>query len=339
MAETPRRTISLGHGSGGLLTHDLVREVFGSRLANPILDGWGDSALLELGGARIAFTTDSFVVSPLVFPGGDIGKLAVCGTVNDLAVAGAVPRFLSLAVVLEEGFDRDLLERIADSIARTAAAAGVAVVTGDTKVVEKGKGDGVYLNTAGVGLLRPAAPGGVASVRPGDAVLVNGPLGDHGAVIVSARSGIELASGLVSDCAPLAGLVDALYAAGVTPRFMRDPTRGGAAGVFAELARGSGCGVALEEERLPVRPEVRGVCDLLGMDPLLLANEGKVIVVVPPDEGPVALAAMQAHPHGAGAAALGTITDAHPGQVVLRTRYGGQRLIDMPVSDPLPRIC
>jgi len=339
MADPKSRTITLGHGSGGLLTHDLVHEVFGTRLKNPVLDGWGDSALLDLGGVRVAFTTDSFVVSPLFFPGGDIGKLAVCGTVNDLAVAGAVPRFLSLAVVLEEGFDLDRLERIADSIARAAAAAGVAVVTGDTKVVEKGKGDGVYLNTAGVGLLRPAAPGGAASVRPGDVVLVNGPLGDHGAVIVSARSGIELASGLVSDCAPLAGLIGALYEAGVTPRFMRDPTRGGAAGVLAELAHGSGCGVALDEERLPFRPEVRGVCDLLGMDPLVLANEGKVIVVVPPEQGAAALAAMRAHPHGAAAATIGTITEAHPGKVVLRTRYGGQRLIDMPVSDPLPRIC
>ena len=242
-------------------------------------------------------------------------------------------------MILEEGFDRDLLERIADSIAQTAAAAGVEVVTGDTKVVEKGKGDGVYLNTAGVGLLRPAAPGGAASVRPGDAVLVNGPLGDHGVVIVSARSGIELASGLVSDCAPLAGLVGALYAAGVTPRFMRDPTRSGAAGVLAELARGGSCGVALEEEHLPIRPEVRGVCDLLGMDPLVLANEGKVIVVVPAAQAAAALAALRGHPLGAAAAAIGVITDAHPGKVVLRTRYGGQRLIDMPVSDPLPRIC
>ncbi|MBI5479188.1 MAG: hydrogenase expression/formation protein HypE [Deltaproteobacteria bacterium] len=339
MAESRSRTISLGHGSGGLLTHDLVHEVFGARLANPVLDGGGDSALLEVGGARIAFTTDSFVVSPLVFPGGDIGKLAVCGTVNDLAVAGAVPRFLSLAVVLEEGFDRDLLERIADSIAHTAAAAEVLVVTGDTKVVEKGKGDGVYLNTAGVGLLRPAAPGGAASARPGDVVLVNGPCGDHGAVIVSARSGIELSSGLQSDCAPLGGLVAALYDAGVTPRFMRDPTRGGTAGVLAELARGGACGVEVDETSLPVRDEVRGVCELLGMDPLFLANEGKVIVVVPPEQAAAALAALRGHPHGTAAAAIGAITAAHPGQVVLRTRYGGQRLIDMPVSDPLPRIC
>ena len=339
MAEPPSRTISLGHGSGGLLTHDLVHEVFGSRLANPVLAAYGDSALLEVGGARIAFTTDSFVVSPLVFPGGDIGTLAVCGTVNDLAVAGAVPRFLSLAVVLEEGFDRDLLERIADSIARTAAAAGVLIVTGDTKVVEKGKGDGVYLNTAGVGLLRAQAPGGAATVRPGDVVLVNGPIGDHGAVIVSARSGIELSSGLESDCAPLGGLIAALYDAGVTPRFMRDPTRGGAAGVLAELAHGGPGGVDIDELALPVRDEVHGVCELLGMDPLFLANEGKVIVVVPPEQAAAALAALRAHPHGTAAAVIGSITDAHPGKVVLRTRYGGQRLVDMPVSDPLPRIC
>ena len=339
MGDPRDRTISLGHGSGGLLTRDLVREVFGARLANPVLDGWGDAALLEAGGARLAFTTDSFVVSPLVFPGGDIGKLAVCGTVNDLAVAGAVPRFLSLAVVLEEGFDRDLLERLADSIAGAAAAADVLVVTGDTKVEEKGKGDGVYLCTAGIGLLRAAAPVGERGVKPDDVILVNGPLGDHGAVIVSVRSGIELSSGLQSDCAPLGGLVAALYDAGVVPRFMRDPTRGGAAGVLAELARGAGCGVAIEEEHLPVRDEVRGVCDLLGLDPLDLANEGKVIAVVPPEQAAAALAALRAHPYGTAAAVIGRITAAHPGKVVLRTRYGGQRLVDLPVADPLPRIC
>jgi hydrogenase expression/formation protein HypE len=317
MDDRPPTTITLGHGSGGRLTQDLVRGVFGARLRHPALLAWGDAAALEVAGARLALTTDSFVVSPLVFPGGDIGTLAVCGTVNDLAVAGAVPEFLSLGVILEEGLAADLLARVADSIAATAAAAGVAVVTGDTKVVEKGKGDGIYLNTAGIGRLRPDAPPGPASLRPGDLLLVNGPIGDHGAVIVSVRSGIDLVSGLTSDCAPLGGLVGALYDAGVTPRFLRDPTRGGVAGLLAELAAASGLGLDLDEAALPVRPEVTGICELLGLDPLSLANEGKVIAVVPADQGPAAQAALAGH----------------------HTRYGGQRLIDMPVADPLPRIC
>ncbi|HEY3355847.1 MAG TPA: hydrogenase expression/formation protein HypE [Polyangia bacterium] len=333
------RRITLGHGSGGLLTSELIREVFGARLDNEWLRPYGDAAVIEAGGARLAFTTDSFVVSPLFFPGGDIGTLAVAGTVNDLAVSGAVPRFLSLAVVLEEGFAVADLARVADSIQRTAAAAGVAVVTGDTKVVEKGKGDGLYLNTAGLGLVRPNAPAGPRAVRPGDAVLVSGPLGDHGAVIVSVRAGIELASGLTSDCAPLGGLVAALYDAGVTPRFMRDPTRGGAATVLGELAQGAGCGLALEEAAIPTRDEVRGICELLGLDPLYLANEGKVIAVTPAEQADAALAALRAHPLGHGAALLGRVTADHPGKVILRTRYGGQRLVDLPVSDPLPRIC
>jgi hydrogenase expression/formation protein HypE len=331
--------ITLGHGSGGLLTSELIREVFGARLDNEWLAPYGDAATFELGGARLALTTDSFVVSPLFFPGGDIGTLAVAGTVNDLAVTGALPRFLSLAVVLEEGFAVADLARVADSIRATAAAAGVAIVTGDTKVVEKGKGDGVYLNTAGVGLLRPNAPGGPKTLAAGDAVLVSGPLGDHGAVIVSARSGIELASGLVSDCAPLNGLIAALYDAGVAPKFMRDATRGGAAAVLNELARDAGLGLALEEAALPVRDEVRGICELLGLDPLYLANEGKVIAVVAAAEADAAVAALRAHPLGAQAAVLGRVVADRPGHVTLRTRYGGTRLIDMPVADPLPRIC
>jgi hydrogenase expression/formation protein HypE len=333
------RRITLGHGSGGLLTSELIREVFGARLDNEWLRPCGDAALLDCGGARLAFTTDSFVVAPLFFPGGDIGKLAVAGTVNDLAVSGAVPRFLSLAVVLEEGFAVADLARVAASIQATAAAAGVAVVTGDTKVVEKGKGDGLYLNTAGIGLVRPNAPGGARTARAGDAVILSGPLGDHGAVIVSVRSGIELASGLTSDCAPLGGLVGALYDAGVAPRFMRDPTRGGAATVLGELARDGGLGVGLEEAAVPVRDEVRGICELLGLDPFYLANEGKVIAVVAPEQADAAVAALRAHPLGARAAVIGRLVAEHPGKVVLRTRYGGQRLVDLPVADPLPRIC
>ena len=336
---SPHATVSLAHGSGGRLTRDLVRAVFGPRLSNPRLTEWGDSARLQQGGERLAFTTDAFVVHPLVFPGGDIGKLAVCGTVNDLSVAGAVPRFLSLAVILEEGLDVHLLEQIADSIAEAAAAAGVEIVTGDTKVVEKGKGDGMYITTAGVGALRDVEPPRPTAVKPGDVVLTSGPLGDHGAVIMSLRSGIDLSSNLTSDCAPVVRLADALYGAGVRVRFMRDPTRGGAAAVFAELAEESGLGLEVEEACLPFRPEVRGIAELLGLDPLTFACEGRLIAVVEEPSAEQALAALHALPEGREACRIGRIVKDHPGQAVMVTRYGSRRLIELPIAEQLPRIC
>ena len=329
--------VQLGHGSGGRLTHELIERLFLRHLDSPLLAPLGDAALLDAGPARLAFTTDSFVVSPLFFAGGDIGSLAVNGTVNDLAVSGALPRWLSLGLILEEGLPMETLERVVRSIARAAEAAGVQVVTGDTKVVERGKGDGLFINTAGVGLLRPGYPEGAAG--PGDALLVSGPLGDHGAVILAARSGVELSGPLVSDCAPVIDLVDALFAAGVTPLFMRDPTRGGLAGVACDLAEQLRLGLVLDEAEIPLNPDVATLCDLLGTDPLQLACEGRVVALVGAGEAERALAAWRKLPAGAGARRIGALDGRRPGQVVLNTRYGGQRRVVRPSAELLPRIC
>lgn len=332
--------VTIGHGSGGRLTHDLVRDVFLRRFENAYLAAQGDSAALEPVAGPLAFTTDGFVVSPLFFEGGDIGTLAVNGTVNDLAVAGARPRWLSAAFVIEEGFALEQLERVAASMRDAARAAGVAIVTGDTKVVEKGHGDGLFVTTAGIGALRDGAPEGPGAVRCGDRVLVSGPVGDHGAVIAAHRGGLDVNGGLSSDCGPVHTLVDALYEAGARPRFMRDPTRGGLATVLAELGRDARVSVRLSEESLPVRAGVRSVCDVLGLDPLYLACEGRVVVVVPQGNEAAALAALRSVPAGAHAAIIGEIIAAEAGgPVVLATRYGGNRLYDTLESDPLPRIC
>ena len=284
-------------------------------------------------------STDGFVVSPLEFPGGDIGKLCVVGTLNDLAVAGAVPLWLSAAFILEEGLDLDRLDGIAASMGRTAAGAGVQIVTGDTKVVERGHGDGVYVVTTGVGRLRPEPPPGPTAACEGDAVIVSGSIGDHGAVIAALRMGLDVGAGLRSDCGPVFPLVDALYAAGVRPRFLRDPTRGGLVTVLAELAREARRSVELDESALPVRPEVEGVCAILGLEPLYLACEGRLVAVVAPGDADCALAALRAGPDGAGAAIVGRIVPETTGPVVLRTRFGGARLYDTLAADPLPRIC
>jgi hydrogenase expression/formation protein HypE len=330
--------VTLGHGSGGRLTHELVLQVFLRHLKNPALETLSDAASLDAIGGRVAMTTDAFVVKPLFFPGGNIGGLAVNGTVNDLAVSGAVPLHLSAAFILEEGFPLADLERVAAAMAGAAKVAGVHVVTGDTKVVERGHGDGVFVTTAGIGRLREAAPPGARAVRPGDAVLVSGPVGDHGAVIAALRSGMELA-GLESDCGSVARIVEALYQAGVRPRFMRDPTRGGLATVLAELGGESGLTVRLHEADLPVRDAVRSVGEILGLDPLYLACEGRVVVVVPREQADAAVAAMRAVSEGSLAAAIGEIAPAGPGPVVLETRYGGTRLYDVLASEQLPRIC
>jgi hydrogenase expression/formation protein HypE len=312
--------------------------VFVRRLDNSALAPLGDSAVLEPVAGPIAFTTDGFVVSPLVFPGGDIGKLAVNGTVNDLAVAGAVPMYLSASFILEEGLALSLLERVADSMAQAAHVANVLVVTGDTKVVERGHGDGIFVTTAGVGRMRPEPPTGIASIRAGDVVLASGPIGDHGAVIAAHRSNLELV-GLESDCAPVSGIVDALYRQGVRPHVMRDPTRGGAATVLAELAEGARVSVALSEEALVVRDSVRTVCEILGLDPLYLACEGRLIAVVPAQQCEAALAAMRSAEGGAEAARIGEITQASAGPVVLHTKFGGTRVYDTLATEQLPRIC
>lgn len=335
----PTDIISLGHGSGGRLTHDLVRQVFRRHFGNPLLAAEGDAAVLTAGAGALAVTTDAFVVTPLEFPGGDIGALAVHGSLNDLAVAGALPQYLSAAFILEEGLPLALLNRIAGSMGRAAADCGVTVVAGDTKVVERGHGDGVYIVTTGVGRMRAAPPAGPGAVRAGDAVLVTGPVGDHGAAIAAVRSGMALAE-LVSDTGSLFPCVDALYQAGVAPRFMRDATRGGLVTVLAELcAQARDVSVMLQEADLPVRASVRTVCEMLGLDPLYLACEGRAVVVVPAGQAQTALAALQTVPAGQDSSIVGEVTARAPSPVVLATRYGGTRLYDMLASEPLPRIC
>lgn len=333
-----RDIVTLGHGSGGLWTRDLVREVFQKHLGNPYLDALGDSAVVPGISGLLAVTTDAFVVSPLFFEGGDIGTLSVFGTVNDLAVAGAVPLHLTAAFVLEEGLAIADLERIAVSMARAARHAGVTVVAGDTKVVERGHGDGVFIVTSGLGRMREEAPPGPLALRPGDAVLVSGPVGDHGAVIAAHRMGLDLAGGLQSDCGPVTPLVDALYAAGVRPRFLRDPTRGGLATVLAEAAREARLTIHVEEERVPVRDGVAAVCEILGLDPLYLACEGRVVAVVSPEDRDAAVSAWEAVTGGL-ARVCGEVGERGPGPVLVRTRLGGLRICDLLASEPLPRIC
>ncbi|MFH0901888.1 MAG: hydrogenase expression/formation protein HypE [Pseudomonadota bacterium] len=336
--ERSKGLITLAHGSGGRLTYDLVKGLFCRHFSNPALDLLSDSAVLDSPVGSMAFTTDGFVVSPLFFPGGDIGSLAVCGTVNDLVVAGAVPLWLSAAFFLEEGLPIGELERIVQSMAAKAAASGVKIVTGDTKVVDKGHGDGVFIATAGVGRLHASAPVGSASVAPGDLVLVSGPIGDHGAVIAALRAGLD-PGGLTSDCAPLTPLGAAIAQAGVRPKLLRDPTRGGLATLLAEVAKDAMVSIELAESQLPVRDSVRGVCDLLGLDPLYLPCEGRLVALVEAAQVDAVLGALRRIPDGADATVVGRVVDADVGPVVLRTRYGGRRLYDTLAAEQLPRIC
>ena len=334
-----RDRILLGHGSGGKLSAELLRDVFLPVFRSPVLNRLDDQAVVEAGGARLAFTTDSFVVKPLFFRGGDIGSLAVNGTVNDLAMCGAEPLYLSAAFILEEGFEIAALRRISQSMARAAQAAGVEIVTGDTKVVEKGSGDGVFINTAGIGLAPPGMSLSAANARPGDRILLSGTLGDHGIAILSEREGIAFDTPAESDSAPLNGLVREMLQATAGIRAMRDPTRGGLASTLYEIAAQSGVGMEIEEEAIPIREEVRGACELLGLDPLYVANEGKLVAIVAPDCADVVLAAMRRHPLGTRASAVGTVTAAHRGMVTMRTAFGTTRLVNMLAGDQLPRIC
>jgi hydrogenase expression/formation protein HypE len=298
-----------------------------------------DQAVLEFAGQRLAFTTDSFVVKPLFFRGGDIGSLAVHGTVNDLAMGGARPLALSAAFILEEGFPLSELRRIADSMAQAAARAGVPIVTGDTKVVERGSGDGVYINTAGIGVVAEGVNLSAANARPGDAVILSGAIGDHGAAILTEREGLELDGSLASDSAPLHSLVETILAVTREVRAMRDPTRGGLASTLNEIAAQSRAGIELREQSIPVHDGVRGACELLGLDPLYVANEGKLVAIVPPETAAAVVAAMRRHPLGAEAAVIGSVTGSHPGLVTMRTAFGTTRVVDMLAGDQLPRIC
>ncbi|MCU1661542.1 MAG: hydrogenase expression/formation protein HypE [Pseudonocardiales bacterium] len=344
-AKIKEERITLSHGAGGKATQTLIEAVFLDAFRNPVLEQLEDGAQLAPAWSngvtgRLAFTTDSYVVSPLFFPGGDIGDLAVNGTVNDLAMCGARPLYLSCGFILEEGFPVADLQRIVASMAAAAEAAGVQIVTGDTKVVERGKADGCYINTAGVGVLERPVVLSAAAAQPGDVVLVSGPIGDHGVTVMLARGELDISADIVSDTAPLheitAGLLDA---AGDGVRLLRDATRGGVATICNEVAVASQVAVVLDEAALPVRPVVNGASELLGIDPLYVACEGRLVAVVAAEQADAALAALHAHPLGDGAAVIGTIKDDPPGLVLLRTAFGGTRIVDLLVGDPLPRIC
>jgi hydrogenase expression/formation protein HypE len=336
---TDAREILMGHGSGGKLTAQLVEGLLLPAFANPMLDPLDDQAFVSVGGARLAFTTDSYVVTPLFFPGGDIGELAVNGTVNDLAMGGARPLFLSLAFILEEGLPLEDLRRVVESVRRAAAAAEVLVVTGDTKVVNRGKGDKLFVNTAGIGAPIPGADLSSRRVAPGDAVLLSGPIGDHGIAILSQREGLSFGGDLRSDTAPLHGLVAAMLEAFPGVHAMRDPTRGGVAATLVEIASRCRLGIEADERAIPVRDGVRGACEMLGLDPLHVANEGKLVAFVPEDGAERVLEAMRRHPLGREAVRIGRVTAEHPGFVALRTPIGGRRILDLPFGESLPRIC
>jgi len=333
-------TIVMGHGGGGKLGNELVENLFLPAFRNPELENLGDAAVLDLGGSRLAMSTDSFVVQPLFFPGGSIGELAVNGTVNDLAVSGAEPKFLSASFILEEGFPLNQLAAIVQNMAAAAATAGVKIVTGDTKVVERGHGDGCYINTAGIGVLRPGIVVGPHRAQAGDAILVSGTVGDHGMAIMSVREGLEFESQIRSDCAALNGLIaEVLEAVGGAVHAMRDPTRGGLASTLNEIAQNSGVGMAIDEASLPVRPEVHSACELLGLDPVYVANEGKVVFFVAPEAADQVLAVLRAHPLGCDAAKIGRVTAEHPRMLVARTAMGSNRVIAIQIGEQLPRIC
>ncbi|MGD0626630.1 MAG: hydrogenase expression/formation protein HypE [Thermodesulfobacteriota bacterium] len=331
--------ILLAHGSGGELSHELVTSLFVKAFHNHFLDRLDDSAVLQAGGERWAFTTDSYVVTPVFFPGGDIGKLAVCGTVNDLSMSGAKPLFLSAGFIIEEGFSLSSLQTIVASMQKTAGEAGVKIVTGDTKVVNRGGADGIFINTAGIGLIPEGVNISGRYARPGDRVLLSGSVGDHGVAILSSREGLQFSTTLESDCAPLNELVAGMIEVSKKIRCLRDPTRGGLSSTLNELARQSGAGIWVEEDRIPIKEEVQGACELLGFDPLILANEGKVVAVVAEEVAEIILQRMKAHPLGRDAAIIGEVREEPRGKVILRTRIGLTRIMDMMVGEPLPRIC
>lgn len=330
--------ILLAHGSGGKLGHDLVEQVFVPLFDNAFLSRLDDSAVLELGG-RVAFTTDSYVVQPIFFPGGDIGRLAVCGTVNDLAMSGAVPRYLSMSLIIEEGLPVADLRRVVASARDAAEEAGVMVVTGDTKVVNKGSADGLFINTAGVGVVAPGLDISGSNARPGDRVILSGTLGDHGIAVMSQREGLQFSSPVTSDCAPLNRLVAEMVESGAEMHCLRDPTRGGLASTLNEFASSSGVGIRIEEDKIPVSEAVCGACELLGFDPLYVANEGKLVAVVAAEGAGDLLDIMRRNRYARQSAIIGEVVADHIGRVVMRTAMGASRIVDMLVGEQLPRIC
>ncbi len=335
------KKVLLNHGNGGRLMHDLIENVFIKHFKNNILDEQTDAAILPVDSPEVAFTTDSFVIDPLFFPGGNIGKLAVCGTVNDLSVSGATPRYLSVSFIIEEGFALDELEAIVKSLAEEARNAKVTIVTGDTKVVNKGKCDKLFINTAGIGMVRKndRLVGKAKNIKPGDVIIINGTIGDHGMAVMNARESFNFKSPVVSDCASLNHLIREVLDQSPGVKFMRDPTRGGVAAVLNELADKTGLGIEIDESALPITKGVSAMCELLGFDPLHIANEGKVLIVADADEGDHILEIMKKNDLGVLSAIIGRVTGDHAGKVVLKTETGGSRIIDTLTGDPLPRIC
>lgn len=334
-----RDRILLGHGSGGKLSAELVRDIFLPAFQNPALAKLDDQAIVSINGSRVAITTDSFVVKPLFFPGGDIGSLAVHGTINDLAMGGAQPLFLSAAFILEEGFPMDVLQRVVNSLRRAADDVGVNVVTGDTKVVEKGKGDGLFINSTGIGIVPQGLELSADRARPGDKVLLSGSIGDHGIAILAQREGLEFESTIESDSAALHTLVAEMLNANAALRCMRDPTRGGLSSTLNEIAERSQVGIELDEQTIPIRDEVKGACEMLGLDPLYVANEGKLVAIVAPETADTLLESMRKCPLAKNAQLIGTVNDKNPGLVTMRTTLGTTRIVDMLSGDQLPRIC
>ena len=336
---TASETVLLGHGSGGKLSADLMRNVFLPELGNPVLARLNDQAVVPIGESKVAISTDSFIVKPIFFRGGDIGSLAVHGTVNDLAVGGARPSFLSAAFLIEEGFPMESLRRVVASMRRAADAAGVTIVAGDTKVIEKGKGDGLFINTTGIGIVPNGIELSADKAQPGDVILLSGSIGEHGIAILAEREGLEFESEIQSDSAPLNGLCAEMIWVSKEIRCMRDLTRGGLSSALNEIAMQSHVGIELTEDAIPIREEVRGACEMLGLDPLYVANEGKLIAIVPPEIAEDVLRAMRKHPQGAQSVIIGRVTDFLPGLVTMKTSFGTARIVDMLAGDQLPRIC
>ena len=336
---TTRDRVLLGHGSGGKLSAELVRDVFLPAFRNATLAKLDDQAIVNINGSRIALTTDSFVVKPLFFPGGDIGSLAVHGTINDLAMGGAQPLFLSAAFIIEEGFPMDALQRVVSSLRHAAEASGVQVITGDTKVVEKGKGDGLFINTTGIGIVPEGLELSADRARMGDKVILSGSIGDHGIAILAQREGLEFESAIESDSAALHTLVAEMLKRTTAIRCMRDPTRGGLSSTLNEIAEQSRVGIELDEEAIPVRDDVKGACEMLGLDPLYVANEGKLVAIVAPEAADALLETMRRHPLASQAVIIGSVSESNPGLVTMRTALGTTRIVDMLSGDQLPRIC
>jgi len=331
--------ITLSHGSGGKLTNNLIKKLFLKKFNNPKLQPLEDAAILNISGSYLAFTTDTFTVDPLFFPGGDIGKLAICGTINDLAVMGAKPLYLSCGMVIEEGLKLDTLKKIVDSMRKMAEATGIEIVTGDTKVVEKGKGDKIFINTSGIGIFGEGIKPLENNFQPGDKIIINGTIGDHGIAVLSARQEFGFETDIVSDSAPLNGLVSEILPIAPGIRFMRDPTRGGLATTLNEIVEGKDFGILIDEEKIPIRESVKGICEILGFDPLYVANEGKVVLIVDQKDANRVLEKMRTHPLGKESRIIGKVVSEPIERVCLKTRAGGTRIVDMMVGEQLPRIC